>query len=299
MAFDKYIAYDIYTNETTDRYLSECETISNLLDDESFITVPYRQQGISSGRIYLVAGNKAFNQSDVAFTLQVSDALSAVVENMQLIDDLIEEAGGLERHRISLDVHDTTIQPYIGLTLALSGLSREFSSDAILANRIGEIIQMANMTVQDLRSYKDTLREKSLMRGDFLISSITHQADRLLRFYGISVSVLGTVDPNISGRLAEAAFQIIKEGLSNVLRHTQAKKAFVSIQSTDTHLILEIGNDNESATTPFIPFRPKSIFERVSSLNGNLIVETNSDGYTVVRVTIPLIKETSDAQSYS
>ncbi len=291
MALDKFIAYDIYTQETTDRYLGECETISNLLDGESYITVPYRQKGIASGRIFLLAGNKSFNQSDVAFTLQVADAMSAVVENMQLIEDLIEDAGGHERHRISLDVHDTTIQPYIGLTLALGALSREFNTDALLTRKIDEIIQMANMTIQDLRSYKDTLREKSLMRGDFLHSAIIHQGDRLQRFYGIHVEVLGTVDPNISGRLAEAAFQIVKEGLSNVLRHTGAKNAFVAIQSNDKNLMLEIGNDTDIANPPVKLFKPKSICERVTSLNGETVVETNDDGYTVVRVTIPLIKE--------
>jgi signal transduction histidine kinase len=129
------------------------------------------------------------------------------------------------------------------------------------------------------------------MRGDFLVTAITHQADRLFRFYGINVEVIGTVDPNLSGKIAEATFQIVKEGLSNILRHTDAKNAFISIQSSDTHLKLEIGNDTENATPSIELFKPKSIIERVSSLNGVTAVETNDDGYSVVRVTIPIIKE--------
>lgn len=288
--FNKYIAYDINTHEPTDRHLSECAALSSLFDDESFISVPYQQQGVTSGRIYLVAGNRAFDRSDVVFTQQVSTALSSVVENMQLIENLIEEAGGQERHRISLDVHDTTIQPYIALTLALDALSREFKSNDELTEKIGEIINMANMTIQDLRSYKDNLREKSLMRGDFLVSAVKNQADRLLRFYGIRVEVKGAVDPNLSGRLAEAALQIIKEGLSNILRHTSAKKAFVSIQSTDTHLQLEIGNETNSPAV-LKRFKPKSIYERAISLNGEVLVDSDIEGYNVVRVTIPLIKD--------
>jgi len=291
MSLDRYIAYDIYTHETTERYLHECETISNLLDGESFITVPYRQKGIAAGRIFLAATDRSFNQSDVAFALQVADTMSSVVDNMQLIEDLIEDAGGQERHRISLDVHDTTIQPYIGLTLALTALSKEFSANPLLSDKIGEIVQMANMTIQDLRSYKDTLREKSLMRGDFLHSAIIHQADRLQRFYGIRVEVLGTVDPNLSGRLAEAAFQIVKEGLSNILRHTEARNAFVSIQSDDTNLSIEIGNDTKYIEPPYRLFKPKSIFERTSSFDGELDVTVNENSYMVVRVKIPLVKD--------
>lgn len=287
--FNKYIAYDINTLEPSNNYLSVCGTVSSLFDDESFISVPYRQQGVTSGRLYLIAGNREFSRSDVAFTEQVAEVISSVVDNMQLIENLIAEAEGQERHRISLDVHDTTIQPYIGLTLALDALSREYNANPELTGKIGEIIKMANMTIQDLRSYKDTLREKSLMRGNVLVSAVKNQGERLLRFYGIRVEVIGTVDPNLSGQLAEASFHIIKEGLSNILRHTHAKQAFVSLLCTDTHLILEIGNENDAPVRN--DFKPKSIYERALSLNGNALVETDAKGRTVVHVTIPLLKD--------
>jgi signal transduction histidine kinase len=260
-----------------------------LFDDESFISVPYRQQGVASGRLYLVAGNIEFTRSDIAFTKQVADVMSSVVENMQLIENLINEAESQERHRISLDVHDTTIQPYIGLTLALDALALEFRSNTQLVGKIGEIVRMANMTIHDLRSYKDTLREKSLMRGDVLISAVKNQGERLLQFYGIHLDVRGAVDPNLAGRLAEAAFQIIKEGLSNILRHTHSKYAFVSFQCTDSHLVLEIGNEAEAGSEPAARFRPKSIFERAQSLNGKASVEIHPNGNTLVCVTIPLV----------
>ena len=178
----------------------------------------------------------------------------------------------------------------IGLTLALDALSREFVTDAKLTARIVEIIDMANMTIQDLRSYKDTLREKSLMRGEFLISAIHIQAERLLRFYGIHVEIKGIVDPNLSGRIAEAAFQIVKEGLSNILRHTSAKESFVTIQSTDTHLLLKIGNETDNSS-PIKKFKPASINERALTLNGETLVEVNAEGYIVIRVSIPLTKD--------
>ena len=285
--FKKHIAYDINTFESKDEYMTTCATLSNLFDSESFISVPYTQQGVISGRIYLVASNKSFNRSDISFIKQVADVLSSVVENMLLIESVVDDAVGLERRKLSLDVHDTTIQPYIGLTLALDALSREFNTDAHLREKIGEIINMANMTVKDLRSYKDNLRQKLQIRGDFLIPAIKKHAERLLRFYGIQVEVEGTVDPHAIERLSEAAYQIIKEGLSNILRHTKSKKAFVTIQNTNSHLLLEIGNETNNSDAP--NFNPKSIYERVISLKGETRVENNLDGYTVVRVKIPLV----------
>jgi signal transduction histidine kinase len=155
------------------------------------------------------------------------------------------------------------------------------------------------MTIKDLRSYKDKLRENSLMRGDFLVSAINNQAERLLRFYGINVAVNTSIDPNLSGRLAEAAFHIINEGLSNILRHTSAKDAYISVQTTETHLLLDIGNETSNSPSvlvrkvPIYPgfFRPKSIQERASALKGEAIVKIDSKSYTVVSVSIPLITD--------
>lgn len=289
-SFNKSVSYDINTLESTDRYSRESEVLSSLFDEESFISVPYKQQGVASGRLYLIAPNREFSRSDVFFTKQVADVISSVIDNMELIENLIAEASGKERLRISLDVHDTTIQPYIGLTLALDALAIEFSSDKQLVDRINEIIKMANMTILDLRSYKDTLREKSLMRGDVLLSSIHNQAERLQRFYGIQVSVSGAVDPNLSGNVAEAAFQIVKEGLSNVLRHTNAKHVTISLSNTAEYLYLEIGNE----TDPDIPvpeFMPKSILERVNILNGEMTVDNDAGRYTVIQIKIPFETE--------
>lgn len=289
-SFNKFISYDVNTLESSERYLRESKSLSSLFDDESFISVPYKQQGVSSGRLYLISRDKEFNRSDVAFTKQVADVISSVIDNMQLIENLISEASGQERLRISLDVHDTTIQPYIGLTLALDALLLEFHSDQLLASRVNEIIKMANMTIHDLRSYKDTLREKSLMRGEVLISAIKNQGERLHRFYGIQVDFSGSVDPNLSGKVAEAAFQIAKEGLSNILRHTNSKKAMVNLIQNEGYLILEISNETDGSFPP-AQFIPKSISERAKIFNGEALVNINIDGYTVVRVKLPLGQE--------
>jgi signal transduction histidine kinase len=94
----------------------------------------------------------------------------------------------------------------------------------------------------------------------------------------------------LPGNIAEAAFQIVKEGLSNILRHTNSKKAMISISENENNLYVEIGNETD-ASFPASQFMPKSIFERVKIFNGEALVHTNLDGFTVVRIKIPLGKE--------
>jgi signal transduction histidine kinase len=128
------------------------------------------------------------------------------------------------------------------------------------------------------------------MRGDVLVSAVKNQAERLLQFYGIHVEVKGGVDPNLSGDIAEACFQIIKEGLSNILRHTNSKEAFVSFDSSNGDLALKIGNKPDESDKVMQLFKPRSICERATSLNGSTEIELDAGGYTIVNVTLPLVQ---------
>ena len=181
-------------------------------------------------------------------------------------------------------MHDTTIQPYIGLKLALEALSREAAEDNALSTRIQELIEMAEMTVLDLRDYAATIKGKVAIPGEAMIAAAKTQAERLKRFYGINVTIDSDISKRLKGRLAAEVFQLISEGLSNVLRHTKAKNAFVSVVCKESELLLKIGNDEDDQKE----FMPRSICERVNALNGGTYVEHRLDQYAVVVIMIPI-----------
>ena len=171
----------------------------------------------------VTSDGEGFWHSDIEFLAQVSDAMATFIENMSLVEELVSKAAEHERMTISRDLHDTTIQPYIGLKLALDALYRDAGPDNVLSKRISELIAMTEMTVRDLRDYAATLKQNIPMPGEFLVDAVKKQAERLGQFYEIHVDVTSFITPLLSGRLAGEAFQIISEGLSNVLRHTPSK----------------------------------------------------------------------------
>ncbi len=185
-------------------------------------------------------------------------------------------------------MHDTTIQPYIGIKLALDALYREAGADNAISRRISDLINMSEMTIRDLRQYASTLKDKAAMPGEFLVTAVKNQSERLGRFYGIQVEVTSDISPRLQGRLAAEAYQIIAEGLSNVLRHTAAKSAFVTILCENSQLLLKVGNDAEPGENGTKKFMPRSINERVQMLGGRAFVEQRPGGQTVVHVTIPM-----------
>jgi signal transduction histidine kinase len=266
----------------------ECRALTNLLDTQCFLTVPYNQQDGTTGRVFLIPRKQALSLSDVDFVTQLVTSISRVVENLQLIDELVSESGKHERFRISLDIHDTTIQPYIGLKLALDALNRQAGSANPLSKDINELLSMTESTISDLRQYVTTLREDKALAGDSLITSIKEQAGRFRRFYGIDVTVKSDSEIRVSSRLAGAVHQIIAEGLSNILRHTQTKHAYISVRCENKNLLLEIANESPDISKGKAEFIPRSINARAISLGGTSFVEYDSEGYTVVHVSIPL-----------
>jgi len=283
-----YAAYDFDLGTYTTSFLADCAAWANLLDTYSFVTVPYAQRDGTSGRLFVTSNRAGFGRPDIDFLAQASAAMATVVENMCLVEELATQAVEHERKTISRDLHDTTIQPYIGLKLALDGLYREAGDGNTLGPRIAELIAMAELTIRDLREYASTLKDKSAMPGEFLVTAVKRQAERLERFYGIRVEVKGVISPRLEGRLAAEAFQIISEGLSNVLRHTRTRVAFVTILCEDSHLLLQIGNELSPDEPAAKEFTPRSINERAQTLGGRIHIEQNAGNNTVVHVSLPM-----------
>jgi signal transduction histidine kinase len=283
--WQSYAAYDVVSKTHSKECLHDCSALSNLLDAATFITLPYAQRDGAIGRLYLIGSRRGFDQSDIDFLTQVTAAVATVVENIALMEELISRASEQERQKISLDLHDTTIQPYIGLKLALDAALREAGQNNPISARLEELADMAGMTIRDLRDYAATFKEKSSMPGEFLLAAMHKKADRMRRFYGIDVRLDVTASDQLNGRLATEAFHIVSEGMSNILRHTLAKAAFIRMLCEGSRLAIDIGNQSQPGTPAFLPH---SIRDRAQTLGGTTSVELDADGYTVVRISIPL-----------
>lgn len=284
MRYRGYSAFDFDLGVKTRAFESDCAVWLNLLDTRAFVTVPYSHDA-TVGRLFLTMDEGCFSQADIEFMAQVADAMATVSENICLIEELVSRAAESERRAMLRDLHDSTIQPYIGLKLALDGLHREAGDKNALAPRIADLVEMAEFTIRDLRSYAANFKDNSPMAGDFLMDAVAKQAERLRRFYGITVSIRSAIGAEVSGRVAAEAFHIIAEGLSNVLRHTAAKNAYVAVRCENSCLLIEIGNEADKVPAEFMP---RSINERAIEQGGHVIVEHRPDRHTVVQVTLPM-----------
>ena len=268
----------------------DCETyasIADLLDSDSFITVPVYQRNTLTARLYLTSKGRHFNYSDVEFLRQVMDHVMPMIDNIQLVDRLASQASEYERQRISRDIHDSAIQPYIGLKLGLEALRRTASNGDPVASGLAELVERTDSVIKDLRTYVGDLQGSgSNARTNVLTSSVERHAKQLGEFYGIEVDVKIATNANMNDRLAAEIFQIVREGLSNIRRHTSSVEARLRMASLNGDIVLEIENDC-SAGESQNNFTPRSITERAIALGGRVSVNV-SDGCTIVSVVIPM-----------
>jgi signal transduction histidine kinase len=261
--------------------------LAQLLDAPAYASVPYSGADGSSGRIFVTRADAPFAETDVEFLAQLAVSISHAVENTQLIDELVLKAGEHERFRISLDIHDSTVQPYIGLKLGLDALYREAERNP-LQRRVGELLEMADLTIRDLRGFATGIRQRAPISGESLVKALREQAGRFHRFYGIEVQLECDEVLFVTPQLASEAFRMVSEGLSNIVRHTTARRAFVRLSRAEKELRVVVANDPWIKGGEPAPFTPASISARAGSLGGHIFVERGADGSTAVHITIPV-----------
>ena len=256
------------------------------LEAATFISVPFNGGG-TIGRLYLMAGERLFESSDLHFLIQVVENIRPVIQNIRLVDRLASDAAEEERLRIARDLHDSIIQPYIGLQLAINALQRKLmDGDGKIVEDVQRLNQLTVDAISDLRGYVRGLRTPGSQEGS-LLPAVRRFTTRFSQATDISVEVQALGDLAVSDRLSAQVFQMVAEGLSNIRRHTTAEHATIKLARQDGHLTLRIENESAEGSNP-ADFTPRSISERATALGGSAHIEQTPSGFTTVVVSIPL-----------
>jgi signal transduction histidine kinase len=227
---------------------------------------------------------------------KLSEADLVAEENVRLdaelqarLDDLREsrarivQAGDAARRKLERDLHDGAQQRLVGLALDLR-LAREKLEDdpeAAAAMLDDASVELARAT--------DELRE--LARG-------IHPA--VLSDRGLEAAVASLakrsplpveIDSSLNGRLPEpveaAAYFVVAEALTNVVRHSGADRAEIGIRRDNGRLMVEVSDDGAGGADPS-GSGLRGLADRVAALDGRLEIEDPPRGGTIVRADIPL-----------
>jgi signal transduction histidine kinase len=257
------------------------------LEARSLVAIPFRYHATAPGRLYVTArARRMFHREDAEFLRHLAEQATPMLENLRLVDHLAADAANEERCRIALDLHDSVIQPYLGLRLGLAAASAALAADrpAEAGARVERLLALADGEIQRLRGWVRTLRAGGDGEAAALEAAVRRFCRRFSEATGIRVDLVFSGAP-VSDRMATEVFQMIAEALSNVRRHTSAAHVEVAIEAAEGKLRVTVANDG--AAEP-VAFFPRSLAERAAALGGRLSVGHPTLGTTAVAVEVPL-----------
>ena len=185
-----------------------------------------------------------------------------------------------ERLRFARDLHDLLGQNLSVLVLKSELVAKQLprDSDEPLRNEVRDIAQVARRSLNDVREAVEGYRRPTLQTE---ISS----ARTALRAAGIGLLVeddVGALPIEQDGVLAWC----LREAVTNVVRHSGAKKCEVRLSSENGTAILDVTDDGQGATSLEGGSGLVGMRERIDMVGGKLDFTTEAPGFHLA-VTIP------------
>ena len=199
-----------------------------------------------------------------------------------------------ERERISRELHDT-----VGHTMSVISLQAGVAAEAVGRNdgAVGEALDRirnaSSQTLGDLRSMvrilrsdDDDLDETRSLRSLAAVQELVDVA----RGAGVEVITdITAAATELSPAVDAAAFRVIQESITNIIRHADATQAHVKagIQGGQLQIIVSDNGRGSSLNEETDRFGIAGMTERVRLLGGSLTTHTDAGHGFTVDATIP------------
>jgi signal transduction histidine kinase len=199
-----------------------------------------------------------------------------------------------ERRRVARELHDGLGQELSAAKMMIDGIPVDPSMEA-KDRAADQASQLIDHAIQQVRSISHLLHPP-LLDEVGLSSALRWYVDGLTKRSGIETTLdLQPPDfPRLAPELETAVFRIIQEALTNIFRHSEARKASVSVARKDTQVVVTVRDDGKGISDRIAEFRPGSLGigiggmrQRAKEFGGELRLRNLNPG-TSVEVVVPV-----------
>ena len=256
----------------------------------TFLGAPIRVGEHVFGNLYLTNKEGGFDERDEAMVLALAAVAGSAITTARLQQRLRRIAVAEDRERIARDLHDEVIQDLFAVGLSLQALAQRVADGSV-----GQELKQAAVRLDDgitsLREYIFDLHPPV-----WAVPGLDRELEVLLdRFRNANGPVL-TVELDgpayeVSLPVREEVLAIVKEAVSNAVRHGFPQTINVTISMDDQWLVAQIVDDGRG----FDPYAVSSglglenLRERSRRLGGSAAIVSSAGAGTTVRVALPLV----------
>jgi signal transduction histidine kinase len=200
-----------------------------------------------------------------------------------------------ERRRIARELHDGLGQDLIAAKIMLDVIQQQELSERPRKQAAADASALIEHAIQQVRSISHLLHPPMLDEVG-LHSALQWYLEGIANRSGLETSI--QVEPREFPRLAPevetAVFRIVQEALTNVFRHSGARRGWVTLVKEQSQVLITVRDDGKGIPDHIVEFRPDSLGigiggmrQRVKEFGGELRLQNTSPG-TLVEVVIPI-----------
>ena len=231
---------------------------------------------------------------DITVRKEHEDALTRQQQELRELSARVLEAREEEKTRIARELHDELGQLLTALKMDLAALLERLPPDAAAAAKAADMAGLLDQTVTATRRISADLRP--LMLDDLgLADASSWLVEDFAKRSGIEVQMaLGATEglDQLPRNAATAVYRAVQESLTNIARHSGAKRAWVSLSVDVQTLLVEIEDDGRGVAPEDLAktrsLGLKGMRERIAYLGGSFEIARAPRGGTRVRLRLPV-----------
>jgi signal transduction histidine kinase len=210
--------------------------------------------------------------------------LRAQVEQLRASRARIVEAGTVERRRLERNLHDGAQQRLVALSLTLRLAEQRVRSHPETTETLLAGAQ------EELKLAQAELRELARGIHPAILSDrgLEPALEALAGRSPVPVRLEGVPEERLPGPIEAAAYFVVAEALTNVVKYAGASQATVRVTQFDGRALVEVADDGCGGADPGRGTGLRGLADRVQALDGNLAISSPPGEGTRLRAEIPV-----------
>jgi signal transduction histidine kinase len=278
------------------------EVRHKLLYGEPF-TQPYEQQNLRKDgarkTFMLTSSLMMVDDKPVGFQHIGRDVTEErrMQKNLRFYLNQITRTQEEERKRIARELHDDTAQALFALSRLMDNFIRDNKGLSQQQKTVlHDIRQRLGVTLQGIRRFSQDLRP-SIIDDLGMLPAVKWLVKQKSEESGIDIALkINGKEQRLLPEMELILFRIVQEALNNVTKHAHATRADVQIEFTGSHVIASIHDNGKGFELPQtvgdLSHSGKlglvGMQERVSLINGSLVIKSEKDRGTLVTASVPI-----------
>jgi signal transduction histidine kinase len=255
----------------------------------SFLGVPIRIRDEVYGSLYLTEkkGGLEFTEEDEQLVIVLASAAGIAIDSARGQAAQNQIVVLAERDRIGRDLHDLVIQRLFATGLSLQAVTKDELAPTRGLKIIQETIDNLDLTVQQIRNTIFELQIPGPIAG---VRGSIHE--EIAMFQGknaihISSEFQGPIDSSVHGALCEHSIAVVRELLTNAMKHARCRHIDVSISANEGQLEVQVSDDGIGYVKGLRKSGLFNLEERAKDCNGTFSITKKAPQGTRARWVVP------------